>query len=116
MVQLQLTGSNNLFFEIIITVFVIILCILVFLILMYLKKLKKDAPLKGKSKTRSPRNLSREITSMLTKHGKGLTQKEIADNLSFPPHFVAQKLLEMEDKGLIAREWENDEFKYTTQK
>jgi len=116
MVHLQFTGSNSLIFEIIITVFVIILCILVFLILRYLKKLKEDAPFIGKRKARSPRNLSREINSMLSKHGNGLALMEIANNLGFPPHFVAQKLLEMEDKGLITREWDNDEFKYKAQK
>ena len=47
---------------------------------------------------------------MLSQCRKGLTQKEIAINLGLPHYVVAQKLLEMEDKGLISREWDKNEF------
>jgi DNA-binding transcriptional regulator LsrR (DeoR family) len=81
-----------------------------------LKQLNSKTQFIGKHRKISSRNIPKEVKAILSQYRKGLTQKEIANNLDLPHHIVAQKLLEMEDQGLISRKWINDEYSYTNSK
>jgi hypothetical protein len=113
MFHLQLTGTHSLIFEIVVTVVIIVILIILLYIFRFLKELNSKTQFIGKHRKVSARNIPREVNAMLSQYRKGLTQKEIANNLGLPHYVVAQKLLEMEDKGLISREWDKDEFRYS---
>jgi len=113
MVQLQLTGTHSLIFEIVVTLVIIAILVILLYIFRYLKQLNSKTQFVGKHRKVSARNIPREINAMLSQYRKGLTQKEIANNLYLPHYIVAPKLLEMEDQGLIVREWDKDEFRYS---
>ena len=113
MVNLHLTGSHSLIFEIVVTLVIIVILVVLLYIFRYLKQLNSKTQFIGKHRKVSARNIPREVNAMLSQYRKGLTQKEIANNLELPHFVVAQKLLEMEDKGLIVREWDKDEFRYS---
>lgn len=116
MVQLHLTGSHSLIFEIAVTVGILIILIILLYIFRFLKQLNSKTQFKSTRRKGADGNISKEVNAMLRQYGKGLTQKEIANNLGLPHHVVAQKLLEMEDKGLIVRKWDKEEFTYTIHK
>jgi len=116
MVHLQLTGTHSLIFEIVVTVVIIVILVILLYIFRFLKQINRKSQFISKHRKGNAGNISKEVNSMLRQYGKGLTQKEIANNLGLPHHVVAQKLLEMEDKGLIVREWNKDEFTYSIRK
>ena len=116
MVLLHLTGSHSLIFEIVVTVVILIILIILFYIFRFLKQLNSKTQLISKRSKVSAMNISREVNAILSQYRKGLTQKEIANTLNLPHHVVAQKLLEMEDQGIIVREWDKDEYTYSVSK
>lgn len=56
------------------------------------------------------------IMAMLSQHGGNMNQVEISNNLSLPVEIVSNKLLEMEKKGMVVREWLISEFTYHVNK
>lgn len=54
------------------------------------------------------RNFSTLVLAMLAQKGKQLTQIEISGNLDLTAEVTAEKLLEMENTGLITRKWIDD--------
>lgn len=110
MVYLHLTGTHSMNFEIVITVVIIVIPIILLYLFKFIKQLNSKTQFIGKHRKASAENIPREVNAMLSQCRKGLTQKEIAINLGLPHYVVAQKLLEMEDKGLISREWDKNEF------
>jgi hypothetical protein len=112
----QLSGSHSLIFEIVVTVVIVVILIILLFIFRFLKQLNRKSQFISKHRKGYAGNISKEVNAMLRQYGKGLTQKEIANNLGLPHHVVAQKLLEMEDKSLIVREWDKNEFTYSIRK
>ena len=57
-------------------------------------------------------NLEGQILSMLSQAGGSLTQSQIRGNLDLPVAEVAQALRQLEEKGLVAREWNTDAYTF----
>ena len=85
----------------------------VFLLALWLvgrRQAKRRAAVGGTDKVRG--NLEGQILSMLSQAGGSLTQSQIRGNLDLPVAEVAQALRQLEEKGLVAREWNTDAYTF----
>lgn len=100
----------------ILTLIIIVGVLAIILLIYYILKKRKvssDKPVYSDKQKETIENFYGLVSDMLTQYGKGLRQTDITKNLGLPVDVVAEKLLEMEDEGLIEREWDNDEDTFT---
>ena len=97
----------------------LILILIAVLVVAFLVARNRDIGLKrelSNGQMASLENFQPLVLAMLTQQGAGLTQIEICKNLGLPCEVTAEKILEMEKAGLIAREWENEGYTFVVKK
>jgi len=100
-------------------VLLLILILIAVLVVAFLVTRKHDSGFRkdlSVGQKASLENFQPLVLAMLTQQGTGLTQIEICKNLGLPCEVTAEKILEMEKAGLIAREWENENYTFVVKK
>ena len=85
----------------------------VFLLVTWLlgkRQARRDAALPKGARARG--NLEGQILSMLSQAGGSLSQSRIRANLDLSVAEVAEALRQLEEKGLVAREWNTDAYTF----
>ncbi|MFO7974895.1 MAG: MarR family transcriptional regulator [Candidatus Hydrogenedentota bacterium] len=93
---------------------VIIVFVLAFLALLWVLHRRRIASdgLTGGERERLPFP-HREILSMLRQHGSPITQAQIADTIPVRPGELAEALKDLEQEGLVTRQWDKEKDTYS---
>ena len=54
--------------------------------------------------------------ALLSQHGGRMSQTDIQCALGLPAHLVAEKLLEIEDDGLVERRWISEDYTFAVER